>query len=537
MPPSSPLRSLRKSSGIALALGLGRGNRDLGRVSACAKIGLGQIPTSQVRRFIALALPFVLLACRTTGGPAASAENASGGDASTGGAGAGGTASAGASGGAGGAASGGAASGGANGSGGAQPDPDGAGEEFLLSFPRRNAFGLGQPLAATPDGSVVTVGARAPAELLPDSIGEPFLAEYSATGEVLHALALPGAAEPELMAIDAEGSIFLVGQLYMDMTFGEFTLTAVEEGFYLVKVNPDFSIALAAGVTLEGSSPLSTMAVDADGDVVVGLGVYNDDASVQKPRIMKFSGSTLKEIWSTTFEHDISQGYTIALTFNRGGEILAGGAFTGRLTIGGTELEKAGGQDDPAVYNGWLAWLDPESGDPLRALRFGGASFDYVKDLKSTASGRLLLLASQTSTSTFLDHTDTFDEKRSESVLYDFEDGETVRWASRLGGPDYYGNALALGGDGQSYVAGRFGWLGTEEDAKGGRLTRFAADGAKGESVEFATGNPNGLTHVAVDTKGGVWVSGAWETAFDFSGKSYAPPTDGGQFVLRKKGF
>ncbi|WP_437718969.1 hypothetical protein WMF45_22715 [Sorangium sp. So ce448] len=534
MPHSSPLRSLRKNSEIALALGLGRGDRDLGRVSECAKGGLGQIPMAQVRRFIALALPFVLLACGTTVEPAASAESASGGDASAGGAGAGGTASGGANGGAG---AGGAASGGANGSGGAQPDPDGIGEEFLLSFPRRNAFGLGQPLAATPDGSVITVGARAPAELLPESIDEPFLAEYSATGEVLHALALPGAAEPELMAIDAEGSIFLVGQLYMDMTFGELTLTAIEDGFYLVKVNPDFSIALAAGVTLEGSSPLSAIAVDADGDVVVGLGVYNDDASVQKPQIMKFSGSTLEAIWSTTFEHDISQGYTIALTFNRDGEILAGGAFTGTLTIGETELKKAGGQDDPAVYNGWLAWLDPESGDPLRALRFGGASFDYVKDLKSTASGRLLLLASQTSTSTFLDHTDTFDEERSESILYDFEDGETVHWASRLGGPDYYGNALALGGDGQSYVAGRFGWLGTEEDAKGGRLTRFAADGAKGESVEFATGNPNGLTHVAVDTKGGVWVSGAWETAFDFSGKSYAPPTDGGQFVLRKKGF
>lgn len=203
----------------------------------------------QVRSFIALALPFVLLACGTTGAPAANAENASGGDAPTGGAGAGGTASGGASGsaGAGGAASGGAASGGANGSGGAQPDPDGAGEEFLLSFPRRDVFGLGQLLAATQNGSVITVGARAPAELLPDSIGEPFLAEYSATGEALHALALPGAAEPELMAIDAEGSIFLVGQLYMDMTFGEFTLTTVEEGFYLVKVNPDFSIALAAG--------------------------------------------------------------------------------------------------------------------------------------------------------------------------------------------------------------------------------------------------------------------------------------------------
>ncbi|WP_437554733.1 hypothetical protein WME97_22240 [Sorangium sp. So ce367] len=518
MPHSSPLRSLRKNSENALVLGLGRGDRDLGRVSECAKGGLGQMPMAQVRRFIALALPFVLLACGTTVEPAASAESASGGDASAGGAG-------------------GAASGGATGSGGAQPDPDGAGEEFLLSFPRRNAFGLGQPLAATKNGSVITVGARAPAELLPESIGEPFLAEYSATGEVLHALALPGAAEPELMAIDAEGSIFLVGQLYMDMTFGELTLTVVEDGFYLVKVNPDFSIALAAGVTLEGSSPLSAIAVDADGDVVVGLGVYNDDASVQKPQIMKFSGSTLEAIWSTTFEHDISQGYTIALTFNRDGEILAGGAFTGTLTIGETELKKAGGQDDPAVYNGWLAWLDPESGDPLRALRFGGASFDYVKDLKSTASGRLLLLASQTSTSTFLDHTDTFDEERSESILYDFEDGETVHWASRLGGPDYYGNALALGGDGQSYVAGRFGWLGTEEDAKGGRLTRFAADGAKGESVEFATGNPNGLTHVAVDTKGGVWVSGAWETALDFSGKSYAPPTDGGQFVLRKKGF
>ncbi|WP_437910556.1 hypothetical protein WME95_22760 [Sorangium sp. So ce327] len=534
MPHSSPLRSLRKNAEFALVLGLGRGDRDLGRVSECAKGGLGQMPMAQVRRFIALALPLVLLACGTTVGLAASAESASGGDASAGGAGAGGTASGGANGGAG---AGGAASGGATGSGGAQPDPDGAGEEFLLSFPRRNAFGLGQPLAATKNGSVITVGARAPAELLPESIGEPFLAEYSATGEVLHALALPGAAEPELMAIDAEGSIFLVGQLYMDMTFGELTLTAVEDGFYLVKVNPDFSIALAAGVTLEGSSPLSAIAVDADGDLVVGLGVYNDDASVQKPQIMKFSGSTLEAIWSTTFEHDIRQGYTIALTFNRDGEILAGGAFTGTLTIGETELKKAGGQDDPAVYNGWLAWLDPESGDPLRALRFGGASFDYVKDLKSTASGRLLLLASQTSTSTFLDHTDTFDEERSESILYDFEDGETVHWASRLGGPDYYGNALALGGDGQSYVAGRFGWLGTEEDAKGGRLTRFAADGAKGESVEFATGNPNGLTHVAVDTKGGVWVSGAWETAFDFSGKSYAPPTDGGQFVLRKKGF
>lgn len=157
--------------------------------------------------------------------------------------------------------------------------------------------------------------------------------------------------------------------------------------------------------------------------------------------------------------------------------------------------------------------------------------------MKSTASGRLLLLASQTSTSIFLDHTDTFAAERSESVLHDFEDGETVHWARRLGGPDYLGNALALGGDGQSYVAGRFGWLDTEEDAKGGRLTRFAADGTKGQSVEFATGNRNGLTHVAVDTKGGVWVGGAWETAFDFSGKSYAPPTDGGQFVLRKKGF
>lgn len=388
-----------------------------------------------------------------------------------------------------------------------------------------------------PNGSVVTVGARAPAELLPDAVDEPFLAEYSTKGEVLNVLSLTGAAEPELLAVDPEGSILLIGQLYADMTFGEFTLKAVEYGYYLVKVAPDFSISNAVGVPLEGSTPLSAMAVDAAGDIVVGLGVYNDDATVQKPLIQKFSGSTLEQIWSETFEHDRSQGYATALAFTGSGEVLVGGVFTGVLTVGEAVLTKAGGQDDPVVYNGWLAWLDPERGAPLRAQRFGGASFDYVHDLKSTSSGRLMLLATQTSPSTFLDHAVSFEEEVTGSVLYDFLDAGAVRWASALGAPDHFGKALALGSGGQSYVACRYGDLANDQTPQGGCLTRFEANGDRGESVEFASGIPNGLTHIAVDAKGGVWVSGAFDTGFDFAGETYDPPADGGQFILRKKGF
>jgi len=489
------------------------------------------------------ALPVLLNACgKSSSDDALMSEAASGGSASSGGASSGGTAAGGvpSSGGtgsgglsSGGAESGGTTSGGADGSGGVRGDPEFGGTEFVLPFLRQDAFGMGQPLVATRNNSMLTVGEHASAEILPDALDEAFLAEYSVDGALVNALALTGAAMPELLAIDVDGNIFLVGQLYQDTTFGGFTLSAVESGFYLVKVAPDFSILDAVSSTLGGGSPLSAMAVDAEGDVVVGLGEYSDNTTVQKPLIRKFSGSTLEELWSVHFEHDISQAYTTAITFNANGEVVVGGVFTGVLTVGETVLTKAGGLDDPIVYNGWLAWLDPELGTPLRAISFGGGSFDSVNDLETTESGRLLVLATQTFPSGFLDSTEAHDDGLSGSFLYDVRDAGTVNWGRMLKEQDYFGRVLALGSEGQSYVAGRFG----EIDATGGRIARFEADGTQTASLDVSSDSPNGLTHIAVDTHGGVWMSWASEAPFEFGGKTFDLGPDGGQFILRKNDF
>jgi len=97
---------------------------------------------------------------------------------------------------------------------------------------------------------------------------------------------------------------------------------------------------------------------------------------------------------------------------------------------------------------------------------------------------------------------------------------------------------VALGADGQTYVAGRYGDPFGALSAQGALLTRIGADGTPSSSLSLSTGH--GLTHLAVDTRGGVWVAGSSEAPLKWNGQTYEPmpsPDSACRLLLRIKDF
>ena len=407
-----------------------------------------------------------------------------------------------------------------------------------MCFPEGAMAPLSGPLlAATPSGSVLVLGSSAPPELLPESPGVPFLLELSTSGEAVRSFAFVDAPGPEVMTVAEDGSVFVAGQAGPG-TLGEEAIPSVESGYYLAKLSPAFEVMAVAAIE-RPSVQVNALHVDAEGDLIVGTAEADFEAGSMKPAVTKFSGETLEEDWTDLFEHEIMPALIYGMTTVPDGRIVVAGLYSRTLTVGSFVLEKAvEGQDDDFAYAGWVAWLAPDDGEPLLAETFGGAVSDSVGDLELTSAGtvRLLTLHSGGSLSLFGTTVDLGD---SPAAVVDMNPSGALEQAVPFGEPGKAIVELALGHEGQTYVAGGYGNPVEDVTTRGAELRRIEADGTVGPVQSFSTGYA--VSELVVDAAGGVWISGGWETPFEWNAQTHEPtspiPDEPCRFVLRTASF
>jgi len=216
------------------------------------------------------------------------------------------------------------------------------------------------------------------------------------------------------------------------------------------------------------------------------------------------------------------------------------GLYSRTLKIGPFVLEKpVDARNDDFVYNGWAAWLAPDDGKPIAAQTFGGTVTDFALDAQVTSSGSLRLLSAHSGgTLTLFGTSVALGDDR--NAVSDLDSSGKAQRVVHFGDVSIASSNMALGQQDQTYVAGGYGDPLGDASARGARLMRIVPDGALGPTLSLATGN--GLTQIAVDSQGGVWLSGGWETSFEWKGKTYEPtPAAPGQnacrLLMRMAGF
>lgn len=422
--------------------------------------------------------------------------------------------------------------GGTAGAGGADAE---LGTDLLLSFPAGAVPRVtGQLLAATPSGSVVTVAASSWGDLYPES-DEPVLIELSPSGAVLNARLLKGFAQPELLTVDAQGAVYLAGPLGSDIALDELTVPGQEYGGYLLKLSSSFQAERGAAFSTDGGTIFNTMIGDEAGRIYLSLSVYPPEFDRMVLVLKAFSTETLDEEWSLPCEHSASPVYAYSLDVTSEHELVAAGLFSGELEMGSFDLVKPlAAQSDDFIYNGWLAWLDTETGTAESALSFGGLVTDAAHSFL-VADGGYRLLSSHNGESELFGS--SIGEVPTQSLLTALDADLNMKWQSPVGDAELFPSVMALGSSGQSYLVGRYGAFLLEDSDKGGVIMRVDADGTVRPSLYIPSRNNNGARQIVVDTLGGVWVSGFSEIPFDFEGERFTPPGSFGQYVIRRNAF
>lgn len=210
------------------------------------------------------------------------------------------------------------------------------------------------------------------------------------------------------------------------------------------------------------------------------------------------------------------------------------------LIVGTANQKPENARDDDFVYNGWVAWFAANVGKPTLAETFGGSVSDSASDALVTASGNLRLLTADSGgvLSLFGTSVDLGDHV---SALVDLNPSGSSARAVPFGIPKSSSAEMALGPEGRTYVAGRYGDPFGALSTQGALLTRIDADGTLKSSLSLSTGH--GATHLAVDTQGGVWIAGSSEAPLAWNGQTYEPmPTpdsaaNGCRLFMRIKDF
>lgn len=222
---------------------------------------------------------------------------------------------------------------------------------------------------------------------------------------------------------------------------------------------------------------------------------------------------------------------------------MAAGYYSRELSIGEFVLSKpADVLDDRFVYNGWVAWLSPGDGTPVAAESWGGSVNNGVMNAAVTSNGHLRLLGFPSSGNVTVFDTELTEGSNRLGVLVDLDaSGSTERIITLPTENEDVVTTMILGRKDETYFAAGYGSPLGDLNTRGSEVRRIEPDGTLGPTRRFSTGHH--AKRLALDTKGGIWISAGWETPFEWNGETHVPPLMGSgdgercRMVLRMNGL
>jgi hypothetical protein len=340
-----------------------------------------------------------------------------------------------------------------------------------------------------------------------------------------HSVSYPNAITPAALAVDQAGTIWLIGQLYRPVSFGGSTLQPVDNSYYLAHLGADGSPLGIYAMTRNDLTYAVSVIVDASNNVYVVGSVLWAMGTRSYAYVTKFSSSGT-QIYDQTFVGSDTNAEIDAIAIAPDGDLVVAGFFNATMLVGNTSLTSAAGLSP----NGWFAILDPATGAPRSAFRFGGTTFDDASDVAVTSAGNIRLAGRLSGYSTIGGITVQADPNGSGFIAEVTPTG-VARWVDLVGGaiPGMIYEMATNAADVTFAVGGLYD--GSATDAT---VAEVDSVGQLSLPVRVANADPNGAVYCAADHHGGVWVTGEFQGTIDLgTGILTAPnPTLPANFVV-----
>ena len=334
--------------------------------------------------------------------------------------------------------------------------------------------------------------------------------------------------QPKGIAVNADGSVVVVGNFYGTLNLGGGALTSVG-GYdvFMVKYSSTGLYQWSQRIGGAGSEYATGVAVDSLGSLLLtgwaqGTTVSFGGASLgtvsgSRDVFLARYGANGAHLWSKTFGgSSADQGLAVAV--DAGGNATITGEFAGSVSFGGATLSSAGSTDI------FVATFSSD-GIPLQSWREGGTSADQGRAIGIDGLGNIDVAASfqgsmvvggQTLTST----------GATDIALMQYSSTGTLRWVHRFGGSNSdQVNSLATNGAGEIAITGVFvSWTrlgGNDLFADGSVNVLFAKYDVNGTHKWSRVAGVNWDDYgngVAIDGNGEVVATGSFYKGIDLGG-------------------
>lgn len=328
------------------------------------------------------------------------------------------------------------------------------------------------------------------------------------------------------VAVDKDGNMFVGGLMTGTVTVpGSPTMTAESNDALLIKLTSDGRPVWARNFGGPGPDMIESVAVDGDGNVIVGggfgeelvIGDHSLAASGSDDGFVAKFDTNGKRLWAKRLggmAEDNVQGVAV----DAAGNVLVSATFRGNVSLG-TERFLTEGIDDA-----YLISLAPDSS--FRWIRkLAGPGVDYARSVTTDASGAIFWTAEFSQTAKVGSTPLQSAGNRDVALIKLSADGTPV-WATRFGSladDNVFDVALDAGGD--ILLTGTFKetmTLGSIELKSAGEadayVAKLAHDGVPRWAKSYGTKTEDVGAAITADRFGNVYAGGWFRSSVDFGG-------------------